>query len=82
MAHPAIAEAAVIALADAKWGERPLACIVTEPEAQVGDDALQAHLVAHGFARWQLPDRYERLDAIPKTSTGKFWKVKLRERFC
>ena len=35
----------------------------------------------HGFAKWQLPDRYEVIDAVPRTSTGKFWKLKLRERF-
>ena len=39
-----------------------------------------AHL-AGTFAKWQLPDRYEFLDALPRTSTGKFWKTKLRERF-
>ena len=43
--------------------------------------ALGAHLLAHGFAKWQLPDRYEVIDAVPRTSTGKFWKIKLRERF-
>jgi fatty-acyl-CoA synthase len=81
MAHPAIAEAAVIAIADEKWGERPLACIVLKPGAEAGPEALHEHLLHSGFARWQLPDRYERLDAIPKTSTGKFWKLKLRERY-
>ncbi|MBX3619871.1 MAG: long-chain fatty acid--CoA ligase [Rhizobacter sp.] len=81
MAHPAIAEAAVIAVPDEKWSERPLACIVTRPGTAVTDEALREHLLQHGFARWQLPDRVERLEAIPKTSTGKFWKVKLRERF-
>jgi fatty-acyl-CoA synthase len=81
MAHPAIAEAAVIAVPDAKWGERPLACIVVKPGTEAADEALHESLLAHGFARWQLPDRYERLDAIPKTSTGKFWKLKLRERY-
>jgi fatty-acyl-CoA synthase len=85
MAHPAIAEAAVIAIPDPKWSERPLACIVLKP-GQSGDNALLAaalaeHLLAHGFAKWQLPDRYEVIDAIPRTSTGKFWKLKLRERF-
>ncbi len=85
MAHPAIAEAAVIAIPDPKWSERPLACIVVKP-GQGGDSALLAealgvHLLAHGFARWQLPDRYESIDAIPRTSTGKFWKLRLRERF-
>jgi fatty-acyl-CoA synthase len=85
MAHPAIAEAAVIAIPDPKWSERPLACIVIKP-GQGGDNellkaALAAHLLAHGFAKWQLPDRYEIIDAVPRTSTGKFWKLKLRERF-
>ncbi len=85
MAHPAIAEAAVIAIPHPKWGERPLACVVVKP-GQGGDaaalaEALGAHLLVHGFAKWQLPDRYEVIDAIPRTSTGKFWKVKLRERF-
>jgi fatty-acyl-CoA synthase len=81
MAHPAIAEAAVIAVAHEKWGERPLACIVLKPGADAPETALDEHLLQHGFARWQVPDRYERLDAIPKTSTGKFWKLKLRERY-
>ncbi len=85
MAHPAIAEAAVIAIPDPKWSERPLACIVVKPE-QGGDRALLketlgAHLLGKGFAKWQLPDRYELIDAIPRTSTGKFSKLKLRERF-
>jgi len=82
MAHPSIAEAAVIAIPDEKWSERPLACIVVKPgqNAPLADD-LAAHLMQHGFARWQLPDRYELIDAVPRTSTGKFWKLKLRERF-
>jgi len=81
MAHPAVAEAAVIAIPDAKWGERPLACVVLRPGAAVTPDELGEHLVAHGFAKWQLPDRYEFIDAVPRTSTGKFYKLKLRERF-
>ncbi len=81
MAHPAIAEAAVIAIPDAKWSERPLACIVVKP-GQVPDiGQINAHLTQHGFAKWQLPERYELIDAIPRTSTGKFWKLRLREMF-
>jgi len=81
MAHPAVAEAAVIAVPDPKWGERPLACVVLKPGADVNPAALGEHLQAHGFAKWQLPDRYEFIDAVPRTSTGKFYKLKLREMF-
>jgi fatty-acyl-CoA synthase len=81
MAHPAVAEAAVIAVADEKWGERPLACIVLKPGQAIDAASLGAHLLGHGFAKWQLPDRYEVIDVVPRTSTGKFWKLKLRERF-
>ena len=85
MAHPAIAEAAVIAIPDPKWSERPLACIVWKPGAAIASadiaDVLGQHLLGHGFAKWQLPDRYEVIDGVPRTSTGKFWKLKLRERF-
>ncbi len=82
MAHPALAEAAVIAVPDAKWGERPLACIVPKPGQRVTPEELNAMLLASGaFAKWQLPDRYEVIDAIPKTSTGKFYKLELRRRF-
>jgi fatty-acyl-CoA synthase len=80
MAHPAVQEAAVIAVADPKWGERPLACVVLKAGKGATADALRDHLATQ-FAKWQLPDRFEFLDAIPRTSTGKFWKVKLRERF-
>jgi fatty-acyl-CoA synthase len=85
MAYEAIAEAAVIAIPDKKWSERPLACIVLKPGQNAGPaalaEALNGHLLKRGFAKWQLPDRYEAIAAVPRTSTGKFWKVKLREMF-
>ena len=81
MAHPAVAEAAVIAIPDPKWSERPLACVVFKPGQGASADELGAHLLGHGFAKWQLPERVEVLDAIPRTATGKFWKLKLREMF-
>jgi fatty-acyl-CoA synthase len=80
MAHPAVAEAAVIAIAHEKWGERPLACVVLKPGKDAAPAELNAVLAKH-FARWQLPDAYEFVAEIPRTSTGKFWKAKLRERF-
>ena len=81
MAHPAVAEAAVIAIPDEKWSERPLACVVMRAGQQVSPADFAAHLTALGFAKWQLPERYEFIDAVPKTSTGKFWKLELRRRF-
>jgi fatty-acyl-CoA synthase len=81
MAHPGVAEAAVIAIPDEKWSERPLACVVFKPGQTVETKEFDGHLLARGFAKWQLPERYEFIDAIPRTSTGKFWKLKLRERF-
>ena len=80
MAHPAVAEAAVIAIAHPKWIERPLACVVLKPGASVSAQALREFL-APKFAAWQLPDAFEFIDAVPRTSTGKFWKARLRERF-
>jgi fatty-acyl-CoA synthase len=81
MGHPAVAEAAVIAIPDDKWSERPLACVVLKKDADALPGELNEHLLKHGFAKWQLPERYEFIDAVPRTSTGKFWKLKLRERF-
>ncbi|MFT3779490.1 MAG: long-chain fatty acid--CoA ligase [Ottowia sp.] len=81
MAHPAVAEAAVIAIPDEKWTERPLACVVLKPGQHATPEALNELLLTHSFAKWQLPERYEFIDAVPRTSTGKFWKLKLREQF-
>ncbi|MEZ4450374.1 MAG: long-chain fatty acid--CoA ligase [Nannocystaceae bacterium] len=80
MAHPAVAEAAVIAVPHERWMERPLAVVVRRPGAEVTDDDLRAHLDGK-FARWWLPDAYVYIDEIPRTSTGKFQKLRLRERF-
>ena len=80
MAHDAVAEAAVVAIPDPKWQERPLAAVVLKE----GEEATQEELIKHlesDFARWWLPDRVEFVDEIPKTSVGKFKKSELRERF-
>ena len=81
MGHADIAEAAVIAIPDPKWSERPLACVVAKPGKTLDFAALNAHLLANGFAKWQLPERYQSIAAVPRTSTGKFYKLKLREMF-
>ncbi|HEV7639645.1 MAG TPA: long-chain fatty acid--CoA ligase [Gaiellaceae bacterium] len=80
MAHPAIAEAAVIAIPDAKWDERPLAAVVLREGQSATGEELRAFLEPN-FAKWWLPDRYEFVTEIPKTSVGKFRKTELRETF-
>jgi fatty-acyl-CoA synthase len=80
MAHPAIAEAAVIAVPDAKWDERPLAAVVLREGKTATAEELRDFL-APNFAKWWLPDRYEFVPEIPKTSVGKFKKTELREQF-
>jgi fatty-acyl-CoA synthase len=80
MAHPAVAEAAVIAVADAKWTERPLAVIALRPGMTVTADELRA-FAAPQVARWWLPERFAFVEALPKTAVGKFDKVALRQRF-
>jgi fatty-acyl-CoA synthase len=80
MGHPAVLEAAVIAVPDEKWAERPLAVIVLREGASTTPDELR-ELLAPKFAKWWLPDTFEFVDEIPKTAVGKFRKTALRERF-
>ncbi|HET9691168.1 MAG TPA: long-chain fatty acid--CoA ligase [Acidimicrobiales bacterium] len=81
MAMPGVVEAAVVAIPDAKWVERPLACVVARPGVDVSREEVRAHLEAAGFASWQVPDRVEVIDEVPKTAVGKFDKKVLRSRF-
>ena len=80
MAHPSVVEAAVFAAEEERWGERPLATVVWAADADRDADSLRDHLAAQ-FLRWWLPDEYIAVDEIPKTSTGKFDKAALRQRF-
>ena len=80
MGHPAVAEAAVIAVPDEKWDERPMAVVVLKDGAEATPDDLRQHLSGH-FAKWQLPERVEFIDEIPRTATGKFKKTALREQY-
>ncbi|GAA2823837.1 long-chain fatty acid--CoA ligase [Kitasatospora paracochleata] len=77
MAHPEVAEAAVVAVPDEKWGERPLATVVLRPGATAGLRELRAFL-AERVASWQLPERWAIVEAVPKTSVGKFDKKVIR----
>jgi fatty-acyl-CoA synthase len=82
MGHAKVLEAAVIAVPHPQWVERPLACVVPKP-AEVGRVAAEEILefLRPQVARWWLPDGVVFLDALPKTSVGKFDKKVLRERF-
>ncbi len=81
MGHPAVQEAAVIAVAHPKWSERPLAVVVLKPGAHADAADLKAYL-SKQFIKWMVPDGYVFVDAIPRTSTGKFLKSALREQYC
>ena len=80
MGHPAVAEAAVIPVMHPKWSERPLAAVVLKAGASASPADLRAFL-APQFPKFWLPDAFEFVDAIPRTSAGKFKKSELRERF-
>ncbi len=79
MAHPDVIEAAVIGVPDARWDERPLACVVCTQGSGATAADLQAFL-ADKVAKWQVPERWAFIDEVPKTSVGKFDKKVLRAR--
>ena len=79
MGHPKVAEAAVIAVAHPKWTERPLACVVRKDESLTKEEVLV--FLKGKVADWWLPDDVVFIEAVPKTSVGKFDKKVLRQRF-
>ncbi|MFD3308085.1 long-chain fatty acid--CoA ligase [Streptomyces sp. NPDC058694] len=82
MAHPDVAEAAVVAVPDDKWGERPLATVVLKEGAGADFESLRSFLAGEGkIAKWQLPERWTIIDSVPKTSVGKFDKKVLRRQY-
>jgi len=80
MGHPAVAEAAVIAVPDERWSERPLAVVALRESQSATPDELRAFL-APSFAKWWLPEQFVFVDEIPKTAVGKFRKTVLREQY-
>ncbi|MEV6506401.1 long-chain fatty acid--CoA ligase [Streptomyces sp. NPDC051642] len=82
MSHPDITEAAVVAVPDEKWGERPLATVVLREGSTADFTSLRAFLADEGkIAKWQLPERWTIIESVPKTSVGKFDKKVLRKRY-
>lgn len=81
MGHPGVLEATVIAVPHPKWQERPLALVVPRPNAEPpSKESIYAHIAPH-FAKWQLPNDILFVEAIPKTSVGKFDKKVIREQY-
>src|SRR3954464_9710013 len=80
MAHPDVVEAAVIAVPDERWSERPCACVVRREGSELDAAGLREFL-SDRVAKWWLPDRVEFIDEVPKTSVGKFDKKVLRKQF-
>jgi fatty-acyl-CoA synthase len=80
MSHPSVLEAAVFAGRHAKWDERPIAAIVLKKDSKATETELAAHLEGK-FAKFWMPDAFVFVDQIPRTSTGKFLKTKLRETY-
>lgn len=82
MAHPKVLEAAVTGVVHPKWEERPIALVVPRPEHKgaITDEEIRTHLGAK-FAKWQLPEAVVFVEAIPKTSVGKFNKKEIRESY-
>jgi fatty-acyl-CoA synthase len=77
MAHPAVAEAAVIGVPDEKWSERPLVAVVLAEGKAATPDELRSFLTDK-VAKWQVPEHWTFIDEVPKTSVGKFDKKRLR----
>ena len=81
VAHDDVAEAAVVAIPDPNWGERPLLVVMPHPGRRPERDALIA-LLALKFPKWMLPDEIVCIEEMPHTATGKIMKTRLRELFC
>ncbi len=77
MAHPDVIEAAVVAVPDERWDERPCACVVRRDGCELDADALRSFL-REKVAKWWIPERVEFIAEVPKTSVGKFDKKVLR----
>jgi fatty-acyl-CoA synthase len=80
MAHPEVVEAAVIAVPDERWSERPMVAVVLEEGSSATPDELLVFLTER-VSRWWLPERWAFIEEVPKTSVGKFDKKVLRSQY-
>jgi fatty-acyl-CoA synthase len=80
VAHPAVAEAAVVGIRHPKWDERPLLIVVKKKDSQVTRDELIKFFEGK-VAKWWIPDDVVFVDQLPHTATGKLLKTKLRDEF-
>jgi fatty-acyl-CoA synthase len=85
LAHPAVSECAVVAVEDARWGERPIAIVVLKPGAAATEDELKALVRARSesgeLSRYAVPDHVVFAEALEKTSVGKLDKKKMRAMY-
>ena len=85
--HEAVAESAAIGVPDAKWGERPMMIVVLKPDyaGKVTPDDLKAHMqqaaAAGKLPKYGVPERYDFVDQLEKTSVGKLNKKAMREHY-
>ena len=78
VAHPDVAEGAVIGRADAKWQEVPVAYVVRRAGCAIDARALEAHLLSQ-LARFKVPRDYVFVDSLPRNAMGKVQHFRLRE---
>jgi fatty-acyl-CoA synthase len=80
MAHPAVAEATVVAVPDPRWQERPLAAVVLRADRDAAPGELREFLEGK-VAHWQVPENFTYIEEVPKTSVGKFDKKRIRAAY-
>ena len=78
VSHPAVAEAACVAMPDPVLGEKICAYVITRPDSALTLESARAHLVERGLARFKLPERLEVREELPRTASGKVRKAPLR----
>ncbi|MEB2793441.1 MAG: long-chain-fatty-acid--CoA ligase [Caldisphaeraceae archaeon] len=85
VAHPAVLEASVVGIPHPKWEERPIALVVLKDDYRNRNiDEMGKELISHllkRFAKWQIPDKIIFVSEIPKSSTGKYDKKTIKDKY-